>query len=102
MLPKEPLTRRITLRLSDSEDDKLNEDAHLAHLTKSELIRRRYFGRPIMAATDANTIRELRRIGGLLKHIYGQTGSTYSSETAAALNAVKDYIETLAHDHQKS
>jgi hypothetical protein len=32
-------------------------------------MRRRFFGgRPILARTDASVVRELRRIGGLLKH----------------------------------
>ena len=70
---KEPLDQRITIRLSQTEKNLLLEDADLAGLTTSELIRRRYFGKPIVTATDRATIRELRRVGGLLKHIFSQS-----------------------------
>jgi Ribbon-helix-helix protein, copG family len=94
---KEPLDQRITIRLSRAEKDQLTEDANLAGLTTSELIRRRYFGKPIIAATDAAMIRELRRVGGLLKHIFNQSGNTYNTETGNALSEVKDCIKRLAN-----
>jgi hypothetical protein len=83
---KEPLDQRVTIRLSRAEKDQL-----------TELIRRRYFGKPIIAATDAAMIRELRRVGGLLKHIFNQSGNTYSAETGNALSEVKDCIKRLAN-----
>lgn len=59
----------ITLRLSVSDKNRLKEISSLAGLTLSEYLRRRFFGgRPIVAFTDTITVRELRRIGGLLKH----------------------------------
>jgi hypothetical protein len=94
---KDPLDQRITIRLSRAEKDQLTEDANLAGLTTSELIRRRYFGKPIIAATDAAMIRELRRVGGLLKHIFNQSGNTYRIETGNALSEVKDCIQRLAN-----
>ena len=105
MLIKEQLDQRITLRLTSSEKAQLIEDANLAQLTLSELIRRRYFGKPILASTDAQTIRELRRMGGLLKHIWNESGATYNENIAPALLAIKQYIEQLAHqdrDRRKS
>ena len=102
---KEQLDQRITLRLTSSEKAQLIEDANLAQLTVSELIRRRYFGKPILASTDAQTIRELRRLGGLLKHIWTESGATYNENIAPALLAIKQYIEQLAHqdrDRRKS
>lgn len=100
---KEPLDRRVTIRLSQSEKDSLAEDANLAGLTISELIRRRYFGKPIITATDRATIRELRRIGGLLKHIFSQTDNTLDKELLTTLNELKDCIKRIANrDSQKS
>jgi hypothetical protein len=100
---KEPLDRRVTIRLSQSEKDSLAEDANLAGLTISELIRRRYFGKPIITATDRATIRELRRIGGLLKHIFSQTDRTADNELLITLNELKDCIKRIANrDSQKS
>jgi hypothetical protein len=94
----EPLKTVINVRLSISEKERLKEDADLAALSMSELVRRRYFGSPIIANVDVVMVKELRRIGGLLKHIHNQTNGAYSQETAEALVALKAYIEKLSHD----
>jgi hypothetical protein len=95
----EPLNAALRLRLTEAEKERLREDADLAGLSMSELVRRRYFGRPIIANADAVMIKELRRLGGLLKHVHNETGGgKYSKETAEALVALKTYIEKLSHD----
>ncbi|OTP65696.1 hypothetical protein PAMC26577_38875 [Caballeronia sordidicola] len=86
----------ISLRLTASEKVRLKEDADLAGLSVSELVRRRYFGRPIVANADAIMIKELRRLGGLLKHVHVESEGAYSHETAEALLAVKIYIEKMS------
>jgi hypothetical protein len=96
-----PLNAVVNVRLTAAEKARLHEDADLAALTMSELIRRRYFGRPIIASADMVMLKELRRLGGLLKHIHNQSGGIYSRETAGALVALKAYIEVLTHDRQK-
>ena len=48
----EPLTERIGVRVTAGEKARLREDAVLASLSVSELVRRRYFGRPILARAD--------------------------------------------------
>ena len=58
----------ITLRVTAEEKTRLTEQAEIAGLSLSEYMRRRFFGGRIAAYTDLNTIAELRRIGGLLKH----------------------------------
>ncbi|AMM18806.1 MobB mobilization protein (plasmid) [Burkholderia sp. PAMC 28687] len=92
----EALDCLISLRLTASEKVRLKEDADLAGLSVSELVRRRYFGRPIVANADAIMIKELRRLGGLLKHVHVKSEGAYSRETAAALLAVKTYIEKMS------
>ena len=74
--PTEPaaLDAVLNVRLTCAEKAKLREDADLAALSLSELARRRYFGRPIIASADA----------------------------AAVLAVLKTAIETLSHDWQKS
>lgn len=94
----EPLDAVINVRLTAAEKARLKEDADLAGLSMSELVRRRYFGRPIVANVDAVMLKELRRIGGLLKHIHNESNGTYSKETAAVLAVLKAYIEKLSHD----
>ena len=63
----------------------------------SELVRRRYFGRKIVARSDEKMIRHLNRIGGLLKHVHIESGGVYSAETARALRQVYSFIDQLAN-----
>ena len=49
-----------------------------------------------MSRTDATAIRELRRLGGLLKKVHVDSGGAYSRETAAALAALRAAIARLA------
>lgn len=88
----------INVRLTASEKVSLKEDADLAGLSMSELVRRRYFGKPIVANADVVMLKELRRIGGLLKHIHTESNGIYSKDTAEVLVALKAYIEKLSHD----
>jgi hypothetical protein len=98
----EPLTAVVNVRLTAEERARLREDADAAGLSVSQFVRRRIFGRPVIAHADAVMLKELRRIGGLLKHVHNQSGGAYSHDTAAALAALKDYIEKLSHDRQES
>ena len=93
--------KRRTLRLTDGEDEKLTRQAVTAGISVSEYMRRLFFGgRPIIARTDDQTIRKLRRLGGLLKHHFEavkRTGSAGSlAELDAALRAIRGAIETLS------
>lgn len=93
----EPLTERIGVRLTAAEKVKLRADADDAGLSVSELVRRRYFGRKIVARADEKMIRHLNRIGGLLKHVHLESGGNYSAETARALRQVYSFIDQLAN-----
>ena len=93
--------KRRTLRLTAEEDKKLTRQAETAGISVSEYMRRLFFGgRPIIARTDDQTIRELRRLGGLLKHHFDmvkRTGSTGTLvELDAALRQIRQDIETLS------
>ena len=92
----EPLDAVINVRLTSAEKAKLKEDADLAGLSMSELVRRRYFGRPIIANADAIMLKELRRLGGLLKHIHNQSAGAYSQATASAIADLRVYIQKLS------
>ncbi|WP_186080575.1 plasmid mobilization protein [Burkholderia gladioli] len=92
----EALTEKIAVRLTPDEKARLRDDAELAGVSVSELVRRRYFGRPIVANTDMVMVRELRRIGGLLKHIHNTTDGVYSRETAQALVEITGQIKKLS------
>jgi hypothetical protein len=93
---EEALEALVRVRLTEAEKQRLRDDAELAGLTMSELVRRRTFARPVMASADEAMVRELRRVGGLLKHVHVTSGGAYSAETSAALTDVRKYIEKLS------
>ena len=93
--------KRRTLRLTAEEDKKLTRQAETAGISVSEYMRRLFFGgRPIIARTDDQTIRELRRLGGLLKHhfdVVKRTGNAATlAELDAALRQIRVAIEALS------
>ena len=77
--------------------------ADAAGISVSEYIRRLCFGgRPITSRTDSQTIRELRRLGGLLKHNFENVreAGAYQAlpKMEAALEAVRQAIERLSRE----
>lgn len=92
----EPLDAIINVRLTTEEKERLQDDADMAAMSMSALVRARYFGRPVIANADAVMVKELRRIGGLLKHVHLQSNAAYSKDTAVAIATVTRYIEKLS------
>lgn len=92
----------IKLRLGYEEKKKLAETADIAGMTLSEFMRKSATGIQVVAETDIVMLRELRRIGGLLKHVHVSSGGAYSQQTAAALQELRAYFRMLAHDYQKN
>ena len=62
----------------------------------AELVRLRALGRPVVSRTDATTIRELRRLGGLLKMIHVESGGAYRQQTAELLGMLRAAVGRLA------
>ena len=96
----EPLDQVANIRLTATEKAELREQAAAAGLTISQYGRRRMFGRRVVAQSDAAVLRELRRLGGLLKHLHNQ-GGLNARETAQTLHAIQMYAKRLAHDHDR-
>lgn len=93
--------RRRTLRLTAEEDERIARQSATAGISVSEYMRRLFFGgRPIIARTDDQTIRELRRLGGLLKHHFEVVKRTECTSTLAELDAalreIRRAIEALS------
>lgn len=86
----------VSLRLTTAEKEQLRHDAEIAGLSISEIVRRRYFGRAIIANADLVMMNELRRLGGLLKRVHTQSEGAYSKTTASLLNDLKAYIRKLS------
>ena len=92
---------RRTLRLTGEEDARLSGQAAIAGISVSEYMRRLFFGgRPLVAKPDGQTIRELRRLGGLLKYnfeaVREKGGRNELAELSATLNAIRAVIERLS------
>lgn len=92
-----PLTAKIAVRLQPEEKAQLREDADIAGISVSELVRRRYFGRPIVANADLMMIRELRRLGGLLKHVHNQSDDVQPLHSAGAACRVQLHRPACRH-----
>ncbi len=97
--PAPRFQRSRTLRLSEREDARLVEYAAIAGLSVSEYMRRLFFGgRPVIASTDAQMIRELRRMGGLLKLLSATRPIPKDAveEMTKTLTSIRQAIERLA------
>jgi hypothetical protein len=90
------LTKRLDVRVSPEEKDQLRTIAARAEMPVAELVRLRALGRPVVPRTDATTIRELRRLGGLLKKVHVDSRGAYSAATADALTELRAAINALA------
>ena len=96
------LTERLDVRVAPAEKARLRTIAAAAGITVAELVRARALGRPIVSRTDATTMRELRRLGGLLKKVHTDSRGAYSHATAAALRDLHAAIRALAADGEPS
>ncbi len=70
----------IGFRVSPQERAKLRLLAKQAGWGNSEFIRRAALSVPISARTDAEMVRELRRLGAMLKHLYPKNSNWTSAE----------------------
>jgi uncharacterized protein (DUF1778 family) len=98
---KDPASSRFEMRLTASERVLLREEADLAGMSISKLVRKRAFGKTIHAATDLMMIRELRRLGGLQKNAMNKLAlhGEVVDECAATIRAIHAAIERVAnHD----
>jgi hypothetical protein len=77
---------RLTVRFRPGELNELLEQAEICGLSVSEFVRRSALHRRIIAATDLRMISELRKIGGLIKLLFNETGGLYRQKTSALLD----------------
>ena len=85
-------------RATEEELDIIRENAELAGLTNSEYVRRRALKIQVVAKVELHILSELKRLGGLIKHLYNESNGLYSIETAEALNALTSYIRALERE----
>ena len=85
----------MQFRLTEVEKNFVAAQAHAAGMTLSDYCRRRVLGYRVVADADQTMIRNLRQLGGLLKHIHLETKGIYSERTAEILEKILEYIEGL-------
>ena len=97
--------RHIGVRLSDEERKQILEQAQASGFTISNFVRRCILGKQIVSKADlrilaeqTRVLNELRKLGGLLKHIHIETRGAYSQDTANAIRA----LEAYAREQEKS
>ncbi|MDR1578892.1 MAG: MobB mobilization protein [Synergistaceae bacterium] len=88
-------TIKITVRLTEAEREFLASEADIRGLPLSSLMRNRSLGKRVSAKSDLRVLSELRRLGGLLKHLHNETRGAYSSRTSDCLKEIAAYIRTL-------
>jgi hypothetical protein len=96
---KEPMTRRITFRLSEPEYVSVSENLSVCGLTLSAFTRKSVLGLRVVSRADLAVLAELRRLGGLLKHIHNETRGAYSGLTAQAIKDLSEYARALTAKH---
>jgi hypothetical protein len=92
---REKLTRRITFRLCESEYAQISGELAVCGITASALTRKRLLSRKVASRADLAMLAELRRLGGLLKHVHNETRGEYSNLTAQAIRDISAYARSL-------
>lgn len=90
-----PSKYALQARIEYDERDKLREYAKAAGLSVSEFVRRRALGKPVASKVDMQMVRELCRLGGLMKHAHNESGGAYSDLTASILIEIKAAIKRI-------
>lgn len=96
---QEPLSKRVNLRLTEREDAEVRDAAAVTDLTLSEYVKQRALGRVVIASTDLTVVRELRRLGGLVKHVATMEIADKNAINQT-LSALGKYISVLSDDRQ--
>jgi hypothetical protein len=84
------------LRLSEEEYASIADELTVCGLTISALTRKRLLGERVASRADLAVLAELRRLGGLFKHSYTETGGVYSELTANAIRDISNCVKKLA------
>lgn len=85
-------TARIPLRCTPTEYAEIHANAQAADLTVTEFLIRRGTGVPVRSRTDDALIREIRKIGGLVKVVSLRIGDAHKARTAAMLDELTRLI----------
>jgi hypothetical protein len=88
-------TVKTTVRFTETEREFLASEADVCGLSVSSLIRGRSLGKRVTSKADLRVLAELRRMGGLMKHLHNETKGAYSALTSDCLREIAAYIRNL-------
>jgi hypothetical protein len=88
----------LPLRVTPGERDLIKTKARDSGVTVSAFLRAAALGRRTRSTVEEQVINELRRLGGLQKHLFTESGGGRSKEYAQILVAITNAIERMAPD----
>ena len=86
----------VNVRVTAVEKAQLQEDAEMAGVSLSALVRANHFGRRLTVSADRLMLSELRKLGGLLKQVGKESNGLYGPLTSDALIQMQGCIKTLS------
>ena len=86
---------RINLRVTEDELADVKGQAASAGLSLSAYARKRILGMTVTSKVDMKLYNELKKQGGLVKHIVNASGGRYSDKTREALDALTSCVRRL-------
>ena len=91
----------ILVRMNRAEHDAIMRKAEECTLSASEFLRRCALERPVSSNIDQEALRELRRQGGLIKHL-ASTDRQNAYEYRVTLNLIQETIRRLNRDSEST
>ena len=88
-------TKHVMVRVTPEQLDTLCEKAKDSGVTVPEYLRACGLGRRTRSKVEAHIVNELRRLGGLQKHLFTEGGGVLSKEFAAVLGEVRAAIARI-------
>ena len=88
-------TGTVMVRVTDEEKHIINCNAKDAGLKAPAFLRAVGMGRKTANTIDKQVINELRRLGGLQKHLFNNSGGAHSKEYSAILIEIKSVIQRI-------
>ncbi len=92
---------RIFVRVTQQERDAMARNASKCRLTLSEYVRRSAIGLPVASRVDAEALGELRRQGGLIKHL-AANDRQHAYEYRVTLNLIQETVRQLQYAGQST
>ena len=93
--------KRVGCRLTAAEHTRLNAEAQLHGMTLSQLIRHRVVGTQVTSKIDAQAVAELRRQGGLLKHLALTTVGTQAFDPMQLRTTLSEISACILRIHHE-